>query len=160
MTLLYRIVNIVSQPQHILQEVEKLKIILKKNNYPQSFIDKCIARFYTIRQSPPTHLEDNSRKDDTTIVLPYLGTMSSRIHTKLSKLFKKCFPLHNLNLIYKTTYRMGNMFRYKDQFPPSIHSDLVYLYKCGTVGPQAEIWPLPLFFYFFFFFYILGVEQN
>ena len=57
--------------------------------------------------------------------------MSSCIHIRLRKLFKNALPSVKLNLIYKTTYRMGNMFRYKDQFPASIRSDFIYLYKCG-----------------------------
>ena len=65
------------------------------------------------------------------IILPYLGYTSVFIKKRLKHVFNN-IPCCQLEVIFKTTYRMGNLFRYKDNFPDSIISDLVYHFKCGS----------------------------
>ena len=64
-------------------------------------------------------------------MLPYLGKASCQIRKKLKNLFKK-LPSHKLNVIFTTSYRISNMFRFKDRFPDSILSHFVYQFKCGS----------------------------
>ena len=70
-------------------------------------------------------------KKKVRIVLPYLGRTSHRIKKKLLGLFRY-IPTHRLEVIYQTTYRMGNLFRFKDSIPKTLMSDYVYFYKCGS----------------------------
>ena len=41
-------------------------------------------------------------------------------------------PSCQLEVIYQTTYRMGNMFRFKDCLPKSLITDFVYYFKCRS----------------------------
>ena len=50
---------------------------------------------------------------------------------KLQSLFRS-IPSHRLDVIFQTTYRMGNLFRFKDMIPDSLITDFVYYYKCGS----------------------------
>ena len=45
-TLLHRIYNISSSFKNIIQEVDNLKNIMRKNGYPSNIIDKCIFQFF------------------------------------------------------------------------------------------------------------------
>ena len=65
------------------------------------------------------------------IVLPYLGKTSLTIKNKLRTLFRM-IPSCQLEVIYQTTYRMGNMFRFKDCLPKSLITDFVYFFKCRS----------------------------
>ena len=70
-------------------------------------------------------------KKKVRIVLPYLGRTSHIIKKKLLGFFRS-IPSHRLEVIYQTTYRMGNLFRFKDCLPKSLMTDFVYFYKCGS----------------------------
>ena len=41
-------------------------------------------------------------------------------------------PSCQLEVIHQTTYRMGNLFRFKDCLPKSLTTDFVYHFKCGS----------------------------
>ena len=40
-------------------------------------------------------------------------------------------PSYQVEVIFQTSYRMGNMFRFKDCLSESIMSDFVYFFKCS-----------------------------
>ena len=62
----------------------------------------------------------------------YLGKTSSKIERKLKYIFKKALPKVKIQFIYRTSYKMANLFQFKDKIPESLHNNLVYLFKCGT----------------------------
>ena len=64
------------------------------------------------------------------IVLPFIGQTSIDIKKKLRELFRMV-PSFQVEVIFQTTYRMGNMFRFKDRLPESIMTDFVYFFKCS-----------------------------
>ena len=65
------------------------------------------------------------------IVLAFLGHTSHIIKKRLQRLFR-AIPSHRLDVIFQTTYRMGNLFRFKDMIPDICMTDIVYHYKCGS----------------------------
>ena len=106
-----------------------MKGILKKNHYPDGFIDKVIYKFLNLKLTPKT-LVATVPKRKVRIVLPFLGQTSLNIKKKLRELF--CMmPSYQVEVIFTTSYRLGNMFRYKDLLPESIMSDFVYFFKCS-----------------------------
>ena len=112
------------------KEIKNLKGILKKNRYPDGFIDKVIYSFLNNKFAPKPAIPTVPRKQ-IRIVLPYLGGTSLKIKKKLQQLFRM-IPSHKVAVIFQTTYRMGNMFRFKDRLPQSLMTDFVYSYKCGS----------------------------
>ena len=63
--------------------------------------------------------------------MPYLGNTSHKLRSNLTRLFKK-IPTCKLNIVFTTSFRLGNMFRFKDCIPESLKSQLVYNYKCRS----------------------------
>ena len=109
-------------------EIKQLKSILKRNHYPDGFIDKVIYKFLHSKFTPKTSIPTVPRKK-IRIVLPFLGQTSKIIKKKLKELFR-IIPSCQVEVIYQTTYRMGNMFRFKDCLPKSVMTDFVYYFKC------------------------------
>ena len=123
-TLLYRSFELVSDYQQLDKEIKILKGILKKNCYPEGFVDTVIYRFRGQKFTPKPLIHTVARMK-VQIVLPYLGKTSPTIKNKLRTLFRM-IPSCQLEVIYQTTYRMGNMFRFKDCLPKSLITDFVY----------------------------------
>ena len=86
--------------------------------------------FKNIRDNDNADNTDN--KDDIIIVLPYLGVVSAQIRSKFKKLFKKSLPNYNIKVINKSTLRMSNLFNFKDKFPSSLTSNIVYMNRCSA----------------------------
>ena len=129
MTLLFRIFHICSNFKLIIEEVNKLKIIMSKNGYPLSFTDKCIKIFfdkiYTVK---PTH--STVEKKQLWLTLPFLGKDSLLTKNKIKTLFNKCLPFANVRIIFKCNRRLSNIFTFKDKIPRNLLSHLIYSYKC------------------------------
>ena len=129
LSLLFRLSKIVSDPEIYIQEVGKLKDILLKNAYPYHFIDTCFQRFQRIRPPP---IANNETNNQITIVLPYLGKFTANVQKELKRMFKTSLPKFNIRLISKSSYRIANLFRFKDTYPESITSNINYLYTCSS----------------------------
>ena len=129
-TLLYRSFELVSDYLALDQEIKRLKTILKSNRFPEAFTDRVIYTFLQKKFTPKTVVHTVPKKK-VRIVLPYLGRTSHIIKKKLVGLFRS-IPSHRLEVIYQTTYRMGNLFRFKDCLPKSLMTDFVYYYKCRS----------------------------
>ena len=129
-TLLYRAYELVSDYLTLDQEINRLKTILKKNRYPEGFIDRVIYTFLQKKNTPKVVVSTVPKKK-VRIVLPFLGHTSHIIKKRLQRLFRT-IPSHRLDVIFQTTYRMGNLFRFKDMIPDICMTDFVYHYKCGS----------------------------
>ena len=85
-TLLHRSFSICCDFKTFHFEIDHLKTILIKNNYPLNFIDSCIKSFlnksYTRKVVVP-----NVPKRNAFVKLPFLGSTSFQIRKKLQKLF-------------------------------------------------------------------------
>ena len=143
-TLLYRAYVISSTFQSLHKEIEHLKKIFSKNGYPTRFIDKCVYEFlnklYAKKESAPT-----VPKKEVTIILPYLGTTSWKIKNDLRRTFNKILPFCSLKVVYKTTRRLSSCFVFKDKFPNSLMSGVIYKFTCaqcnlGYIGQTKRYW--------------------
>ncbi len=129
-TLLYRMYELVSDYERLDKEIKDLKSILRKNRYPDGFIDKVIYTFlnnkYTQKLTVPTVPRRKIR-----MYLPYLGNTSVTIKKKLKRMFRM-IPSCSVEIVFQTTYRMGNMFRFKDSLPQTLLTDFIYYFKCRS----------------------------
>ena len=86
--------------------------------------------FFENRQNPTA--VDSTEGYEIMIILPYLGIVTDKIKRKLKKLFQKSLPNCKLKVISRTTFRIGNLFSFKDVFPSSIISNIIYKFKCNS----------------------------
>ena len=110
-------------------EIDYLKTILIKINYPLSFIDSCIKSFlnklYTRKIVVPNVPKRNVFK------LPFLGSTSFQIRKKHQKFSGDKLTSCNLKIVFTLPVRVKSFFTFKDKLPKMLLSGLVYQYRCG-----------------------------
>ena len=113
-------------------EVETLKKTLHKNAYPAKLIGKCVAKFVNniFIQKP---VFTTAPKLELRIVLPYLGNISSITKKRLNRCISKRLKFCKLQIIFQTSNRHKNYFRFKDRVPETLQSNSVYKFKCGSI---------------------------
>ena len=104
--------------------------MLKKNSFPSTLVDKCIKIFLN-RQFPQKILEHNFPKKELCIVLPYLGMSSLCLRTRLQKSINSNISFCKTKVIFKSSTRPANFFRFKDKILLCLHSKIVYKFACG-----------------------------
>lgn len=115
------------------EEVCNLKNILLRNSYPLFVIDKCVLKFMDRLYTPkPTPQQTQKSGRSVICSLPFLGKMSLQVKSKLQNIFKECLPGVKINVIFKSQFRMSNMFQFKDKIPFNIRSFVVYQFKCSS----------------------------
>ena len=107
-----------------------LKSIFNKNGYPTSLVDFCINGFLN-KLHRSKDIVSNVPKKEILIVLPFLGTSSLKIRSRLREFFRNKFPAWELRMIFKAEVRLSSFFRFKDAIPKYLQSGLVYRFKCG-----------------------------
>ena len=80
-------------------EVDKLKEILTKNEYPQKVIDKCIQKFFNNMFIQRLQLPTVPKKELITILL-YMGKISQIVKTRLTKTMNKHIKFCKLRVIF------------------------------------------------------------
>ena len=111
-------------------EIDHLKNILIKNNYPLNFIDLCIKSFLNKLHTPKV-VVPNVPKRNAFVKLPFLGSTLFQIWKKLQKLFSDKLTSCNLKIVVMSLVRVKSFFTFKDKLPKMLLSGLVYQYKCG-----------------------------
>ena len=110
-------------------EIDHLKTIFIKNNYPLNFIDSCIKSFLNKLYTPKV-MVPNVPKRNVFVKLPFLGSTSFQIRKKLQKLFSDKLTSCNLKIVFTSPVRVKTFFTFKDKLPKMLLSGLVYKYKC------------------------------
>lgn len=128
LTLLHRAFVINSSYEGIHKEISKLSDILKRNCYPSKFVDKCILRFFNKlydKRSP----EMTVPRKEVLIMLPYLGSLSLALKKSLIRSIK--IPTVKLKVLFLPGNRLSSYFKFKDAYPSSLKSGVVYHYVCA-----------------------------
>ena len=128
-TLLYRAYVISSSYKSLHEEVERLKKIFAKNNYPSRFVDKCIFHFFNKIYEKRTPVVTVPKKEFT-LFLPFLGTTSWGVKNSLVRSFREYLPFSKLKIIFKSSKRLSSCFSFKDKIPNSLMSGVIYTYTC------------------------------
>ena len=141
-TLVYRVYRIASNMVIFHIDVELLKQRLKLNRFPSYLVDRFIGKVLNkyhanVQCSAPTYGPD---KRDVVLALPYLGPLSIILRRRILRLVHRFYPTVNLRVMFRQGFRISNMFNYKDRFPVSCRSIVVYRVCCKKCGPsQAYI---------------------
>ena len=97
-------------------EIDHLKTILMKNNYPGKLIDLCIKSFFN-KLCTPKAIVHNIPKRNVFVKLLFLGRTSFQIRKKLQKLFSDKFTFCNLKIVFTSPLRVKGFFTFKDKLP-------------------------------------------
>ena len=92
-------------------EIDHLKNILKKNNYPLNFIDSCIKSFLNKLYTPKV-VVPNVPKRNVFVKLSFLGSTSFQIRKKLQKLFSDKLTSCNLKIFFTSPIRVKSFFTF------------------------------------------------
>ena len=131
-TLLHRAFQITSSYKSLHEEVEKLKKIFTKNGYPSKFVDKCIFHFFNKIYEKRTSVDNAEPKNEFMIVLPFLGSMSWKTKSTLIRSLREFVPSYKLKIVFKSSKRLSSYFHFKDSFPKSLMSGVIYKYTCAV----------------------------
>ena len=71
-------------------------------------------------------------KQEFTIVLPYLGSISNKVKRNLKSLTKKYLRSSTINVIFKSPSRLNSVFSFKDKLPSYLVSGVIYKYTCSS----------------------------
>ena len=79
------------------------------------------------------------------MLLPFLGTTSWKIKNSLIQSIRKNAPVCDLKIIFKTNKRLSSCFLFKDKFPKSLLSGILYKYTCANcklcyIGCTKRFW--------------------
>ena len=129
-TLLHRFFSICCDFNTFHFEIDHLRTILMKSNYPLNFIDSCIKSFLNKLYTPKVMVA-NVPKRNVFVKLTFLGSTSFQIRKKLQKLFSDKLTSCNLKIVFTPPVRVKSFFTLKDKLPKMLLSGLVYKYKCG-----------------------------
>ncbi|CAF1149072.1 unnamed protein product [Brachionus calyciflorus] len=128
--LLNRIEAICSEKSEIIVEKQKLKTILRMNQYPQDIIEEEFKGFENKKSKQAENI-DSSIEIKRYIVLPYSNNNCEDFARRLKKLVVSNFPLVNFNVAYKTPKAIASHFRFKDNIKKNQDKSLVvYNIKC------------------------------
>ena len=99
-----------------------------KKGYSEMVLDKCVKAFLN-KVFIPKQIIQTAEKKQVTIVLPYMGMISTELKVKLHKTFKQLLPACDLRVIFKVSLCMKNYFNFKDKIKRELRSLLVYNFK-------------------------------
>ena len=111
-------------------EVEKLKSFFCQNNYPLKAVENTI-KLKIDKLLSPSDPVTTVPKLPLYLKIPFLSIKSnSSLKEELSKLISEYYPQVELNLIFHNKNTVASFFRYKDQVPTRVLSNVVYQYTC------------------------------
>ena len=127
-TIIFGSFTICSDMPKFHQEICKIKDIFIKNGYSERFLDKCVKTFLN-KVFIPKRIIQTAEKKQVTIVLPYMGMISTELKVKLHKTFKQLLPACYLRVTFKVSLRMKNYFNFNSQ-TSTVHDHMLF---CKTV---------------------------
>ena len=130
-TLLFRAFKLCSSYTLFHSEVTFLKQYFNNNCFNPQFFDKITNRFLNnhFQPKPPIH---TVKKREVYVKIPYLGNLTRKIKSSLSKNLCKFYPQVDFKFIPTNDFRIVSFFRFKDQLPTDLRSSIVCTFKCPS----------------------------
>ena len=94
-------------------------------------VNKCIKEFLDKILAPKPVVSTVSEKN-LVIALPYLGTLSLQMHTRINHIMKNKLLYCNIRFVFQTKCKISNFFTFKDKIPSFLCSDIVYKFQYGS----------------------------
>ena len=96
-------------------EVLKIKVILRRNDYPNKVIDREVERFISDKYKED-RTRDKEIEDKKTLFLslPYFGEFAEDFRVKLNRMVNTSFSKIDLIIALRAPKTIGNLFSFKD----------------------------------------------
>jgi len=118
-------------------ELERLKVILQRNDYPIDVIEQVIARFLERKARPTEPPTFGPEKMKRFIKLPYVSRKCDEFADRLKDLVSKSFPQIDLEVAFTPPMRVAQLFPFKDNVKLiKERSMVVYSLRCETCQAQ------------------------
>ena len=125
------------------QEIEKLRNMFIKNNYPIDFFNKIVEKFWQTKHSNSIENKEE-RTFDFMIKIPYIGKKSIEFGKKISVLFKDEFDI-KVNTVF-TSFKVKTFFQLKTRTPEFLRNHIIYKFTCpcdtgsSYIGVTSRPW--------------------
>ena len=128
--LIDRAYKICSDYSRFCSELKVIRKIFYSNSYPCSYIEKCFRIKLNSIFDPPTP-KLTAPKKPLFISIPFIDHSTNfALKKRLSNIISKFYPHISLKVIFTNKMSVGSFFKYKDQVPSLLLSNIVYQYKC------------------------------
>ena len=125
-TLLFRLYTICSDWNMVHKEIEHLKSVMKRNAYPDRFIDSTINHFLDHLFAKRAVAPSEQAVQIYQLFLPYLGILSSKTEKSINKAFKQYLPNCKVKIITSARVRLSSIFSFKDKIPTYLNTYMHY----------------------------------
>ena len=120
------------------QEISKLKRYFAQNKFNQFSVNQQVQRKLAKIES------DNNKDAVLTCAkitvfaqIPFMSNFSNnQLSKSISGLVSEFFPHVDLRLCFKNEFTTSSLFRFKDEIPRRVRSNIVYEYKCGMCNSR------------------------
>jgi hypothetical protein len=129
-----RIWRICSEEKERLGEIEKLKVILQRNDYPLEVIERTLGKFIENKAKPAIAIEAviDERPTKRFFKLPYVSGKCEDFAHRMKLLVDKSFPTVEFNVAFQAPMTIGKLFPFKDNIKKADErSMVVYSLKCS-----------------------------
>ena len=115
----------------MLSEIEKLKVILAKNEYPQEVIERSISAYVNSRANEKSSILTVPKKP-VFLKLPYVNKKCDDFAFRLRKLVSENYWQTDFNVAFQAPRTIEKLFPFKDGVKNVLDRSLVvYSLKCG-----------------------------
>ena len=101
------------------------ELSLAEKLIPSFLINNCIHKFWNKLFVKRIQYSNTTQKKEKTTSLKYLGKISLLSKKQLTKVLRKCCKDVKLNVVFKTSTRLRNVFIFIDQLPKYINSKVL-----------------------------------
>ena len=130
--LLHRAWNTCSNREKFDEDVSTINDNLLKNQYPSGLIKATVKNFIDRVENPNRDEKPQiAEKKEVLLLLPYYGTLSESFEKTLKSLVHKAYQQVVLRIVYKTTFRLSDLFKLKGRIPKRLLSHVVYGVCCS-----------------------------
>jgi hypothetical protein len=138
-----RVWRICSDEKERLVEINKLKVILERNDYPLDIIDRTLNLFIENKAKPKLVVE-GPQPLKRFLKLPYVSGKCEDYARRLKHLVNKNLPQVEFNVAFQAPMTIGKLFPFKDNIKKAEERSLVvYSLKCSCgheyIGKTSRI---------------------
>ena len=129
--LIDRAYKINSTYKNLCTEFQYLRKFFSQNGYKLDMINECISKKLNSIYEP-TPPVTTVPKQILYCKVPYMSSFfNKQLNSEISNLVSKFYPQINLRIIFNNVRTIESLFRYKDEIPTPVRSNIVYKYTCG-----------------------------
>lgn len=133
-TLISRSFKISSKWDIFFAQCKHLSRVFTLNGYPAQLFQRCLTKFVQNTQATVVAQRRQSRLDEKAYcyVIPYLGRESVYARKRISKLIRQLDLSKKFRLIFRSSCRLSDFFRFKDRIPVLLQSNVIYCFNCDA----------------------------